>query len=169
MGKKSKAIGEAGGMIARRVGKKLNFGDFADGAAQSLKKSTDEIVQKVKRVSKRRKYLGSTPGKASRTGREVIARMKSAKPPQIVTKNGEDVLLWTDPRTGVRTEVPLRECDMGHYPVDAVTYWNTTGYKHGPKSPEVRQWMLDPDNYMLQPSSYNRSEGAKLGKTYRDI
>ena len=169
MSKKSKAIGEAGGMIARRVGKKLNFGDFADGAAQTIKKSTDEIVQKVKRVSKRRKYLGSTPGKASRTGREVIQRMKNAKPPQIVTKNGVDYLDWTDPATGVRRQVPLSECDMGHYPVDAVTYWNTEGYKHGPKSQAVRDWMLDPDNYMLQPSSYNRSQGAKLGQTYRDV
>ena len=43
------------------------------------------------------------------------------------------------------------------------------GYKFGPKSPEARKFMLDPDNYELQPSSFNRSKGARMGETYRDI
>lgn len=168
MSKKTKAIGKAGGLIAKRVGKKLNFGDFADGAAQTIRKNTDEIVQKVKRVSKRRKYVGNTPGKSSRTGREVIERMKNTNPPEIITRNGEDVLVWKNPKTGATEYYPLSQTDMGHHPVNAVDYWNTEGIKHGPKSPEVREWMLNPDNYKLQPSWYNRSEGAKLGKTYTD-
>lgn len=168
MSKKTKLIGEAGGLAARRVGRKLNFGDFASGAAQSIRRSTDEIVQKVKRVSKRRQYLGNTPGKNSRTGREVIERMKTERPPRVITRNGEDVLVWKNPDTGLTEYVPLSKTDMGHHPVDAVTYWNETGIHHGPKSPEVRQWMLDPDNYVLQPSSYNRSQGAKLRRTYVD-
>ena len=75
MGKKKHLMGPAAGRIGKLVGDKLNAGDFATGASKQLKKSSDEIVQKVKRVSKRRKYLGSTPGKTSRTGREVIERI----------------------------------------------------------------------------------------------
>jgi len=50
--------------------------------------------------------------------------------------------------------------------VDAVTWWNNVGRQFGPKSPEVRKFMLDSRNYVLQPSSINRSEGARLGQTY---
>jgi hypothetical protein len=48
----------------------------------------------------------------------------------------------------------------GH--VDAVVYWNTEGRFKGAKSKEVREWMLNPDNYYLEHRSYNRSEGANL-------
>ncbi|MEO7589308.1 MAG: GH-E family nuclease [Arachnia sp.] len=167
MGKKSKLIGEAGGVIARRVGKKLNFGDFSGSAAQAVRKNTDDIVKRVKRVSKRRKFLGNTPGKNSRTGREVIERMRASG--DVVTQRGQEMLKWTDPATGKTEFIPLSKCDMGHAPVDAVTYWNTTGMGHGAKSPEVRKWMLDSGNYELQPSSWNRSQGAKLGQTYKDL
>ena len=34
--------------------------------------------------------------------------------------------------------------------IDAVTWWNEVGRKYGPKSKEVRDWMLDPDNYYLE-------------------
>ena len=50
---------------------------------------------------------------------------------------------------------------------DAVTWWNQTGRFTGAKSPEVRSFMLDPDNYALEPGSLNRSSGAKLGTTYQ--
>jgi filamentous hemagglutinin len=49
---------------------------------------------------------------------------------------------------------------------DALSWWNTTGRFFGPKAPEVRQFMLNPDNYVLQPSSINRSLGAQLGDSY---
>lgn len=166
MGKKKHLMGPAAGRIGKLVGDKLNAGDFTKGASSQLKKSSDEIVQKVKRVSKRRKYLGSTPGKTTRTGREVIERMR--KEGKIRKIDGEDQLIWKNPRTGETEFYPLKDTDMGHYPVDAVTYWNTEGIKHGPKSEAVRKWMLDPDNYELQPSWYNRSEGAKLGVQYQD-
>lgn len=161
MGKKSKLIGEAGGVIARRVGKKLNFGDFSGSAAQAVRKNTDDVVKRVKRVSKRRKFLGNTPGKNSRTGREVIERMRAKG--DIISVDGEDMLKFDGQL------VPLSKCDMGHAPVDAVTYWNKTGINHGPRSPEVRKWMLDSNNYALQPSSWNRSQGARLGQTYNDF
>lgn len=53
---------------------------------------------------------------------------------------------------------------MGHIH-DAVTYWNETGRYLGAKSKEVRKWMLDSDNYILEYFSTNRGKGAKLGKT----
>ncbi len=61
----------------------------------------------------------------------------------------------------------VSDCDMSHEPVDAVTYWNTEGYKHGPRSPEVRAWMLNIDNYVFEPSSLNRSRGSRDNETYR--
>ncbi|NVZ67144.1 hypothetical protein HX867_34090, partial [Pseudomonas gingeri] len=56
--------------------------------------------------------------------------------------------------------------DMAHT-VDAVTWWNNFGREFGPKSPEVRKFMLDSGNYIFQPSSKNRAEGARLGQTYQ--
>lgn len=50
---------------------------------------------------------------------------------------------------------------------DAVSWWNKTGHKHGAKSKEVRKWMLDSKNYELDHFSINRSQGAKLGETYK--
>jgi len=168
MSKKARVIGQAGGMIARKVGKQLNIGDFAGSTAHTIREDTGEIVKRVRRVSKRRKYLGSTPGKNSRTGREVIERLKNTDPPQVVTERGVEKLVWTDPLTGEESRVPLDRCDMGHSPVDAVTHWNTEGYQYGKRSAEARAWMLDPDNYTLQPSSWNRSQGARSTETYRD-
>lgn len=168
MGKVNKAISEGGGRIAKSIAKqgKLNYSKFGAAAGKAIRKNADDIAKRVRSVSKRRKYLGNTPGKSSRTGREVIARMR--KEGKIVSFNGEDHLLWTDPVTHQRQRVPLSECDMGHHPVNAVDYWNSEGIKHGPRSAKVREWMLDPNNYELQPSSYNRSEGAKLRRTYQD-
>jgi len=67
---------------------------------------------------------------------------------------------------GTRRWYPLDECDMGHTR-DAVAYWNRSGFQHGPRSPQARAWMRNPDNYMLEPSSINRSRGAGLGLRYR--
>ncbi|WP_197994463.1 polymorphic toxin-type HINT domain-containing protein [Gimesia maris] len=111
--------------------------------------------------SKRLQYLGSTPGKNSATGRAVIDRMRA---------DGRvmDTPAGTFVRDGDGTFYPLAEMDMGHNPTDAVRFWNTTGIQHCPKSPAVRQWMLDPNNYELQHFSRNRSLGAQLGETYID-
>jgi hypothetical protein len=167
MAKTTKAIGPAAGMVARQVGKKLNYSKITRGAITPITKSVPAVTKTVRAISKRLKYMGRTPGKTSRTGREVIQRMKDQG--KIIKQDGVDKLKWVDPKTGQTHLVPLSKCDMGHHPVDAVTYWNDTGYQHGAKSPEVRQWMLDPNNYELQPSSYNRSLGALSTETYRDI
>jgi hypothetical protein len=49
---------------------------------------------------------------------------------------------------------------------DAVSWWNKIGRNFGAKSDEVRKWMLDSKNYVLDHSSLNRSAGAKLGEIY---
>lgn len=114
--------------------------------------------------SKRHEYVGSTPGKRSRTGREVMDKM-----------HGEGRMRNYPPLNN-RTEFldadgnwyNISQADMGHHPKAAVEYWNETGINHGPRSPEVREWMLDHNNYELEHFSRNRSAGARLGKTYDD-
>jgi RHS repeat-associated protein len=108
-------------------------------------------------LSKRTDYMGKTPGKSSRTGQEVIARMKKNGSARVqngklqVKSNGK----WVD----------AKQCDMAHK-TDAVAYWNKRGRFSGAKSPTVRAFMLDSSNYKLQPYWVNRSEGASLGQQY---
>ena len=59
----------------------------------------------------------------------------------------------------------IKYADMG-YKIDAVTWWNKKGRFTGAKSPRVRRFMRNPNNYELQPYWINRSNGAKLGETY---
>ncbi|NUL38953.1 RHS domain-containing protein [Kosakonia sacchari] len=109
-------------------------------------------------LSCRNNYLGRTPGKKSRTGREVIERMRNEGKIQDVA--GETYFQASDSNW-----YPLREADMSHT-VDAVTWWNETGRYLGPKSRPVRSWMLDSKNYYLDHYSINRSQGAMLGQVY---
>jgi hypothetical protein len=60
-----------------------------------------------------------------------------------------------------KTWVDIADTDMAHT-TDAMKWWNEVGRNYGPKSPEVRQWMLDPNNYRLESSSLNRSMGGRL-------
>jgi hypothetical protein len=117
-------------------------------------------------TSARMRYMGRTPDKYSRTGREVVERMR--REGKIV---GEGPLLRGNPNN-LQLRAPdgtLHRIDdtidMGHK-TDAVNWWNAEGRNYGPKSPEVRQWMLDPNNYELQLRSLNRSAGASLGVQY---
>jgi hypothetical protein len=116
------------------------------------------------KASLRQQYLGRTPGKGSRTGREVIARMETEGNLRM-TADGSVEVRYIDPLTKTESWHPINTTDMGHL-TDAVKYWNETGRFLGPKHPEVRKWMLDPANYELQPSSINRSNGAKLRERY---
>lgn len=121
---------------------------------------------------KRKQYMGNTPGKDSVTGRAVIERMEKAGTirnlPQQQTPAG------TTPapikkevyHAGTNQWYPLEGTDMGHLH-DCVNKWNTDLRQYGARSPEVRQWMLDSRNYELQPSSINKSNGAKLRERYQ--
>ncbi|WP_342512477.1 GH-E family nuclease [Sporosarcina sp. FSL K6-1522] len=112
-------------------------------------------------LSRRSEYMGATPGKSSRTGKEVIERMKNEDPPKIrTTRNGRTEFVASDGKW-----YPLNEADMAHL-TDAVSWWNSTGKHYGAKSPEVREWMLDSNNYVLDHYSLNRSAGGELTETY---
>ena len=114
-------------------------------------------------------YSGSTPGKKSRTGREVIDRMKTQGKVRRNPLTGKDEVFGKirTPDGTVRDGwFNMSKADMGHSPIDAVDYWNSTGINYGPKSPEVRNWMLNPNNYELQHFSYNRSMGGSTNSTY---
>src|ERR1043165_1086888 len=122
---------------------------------------------KKKKLTLRMKYLGATPGKGSRTGKDGIARMRT----EIHPPGGR---IRDDPFTGEPSQYyeiqdgkwyALKTADMGHIH-DAVIYWNTIGYKYKPKSAVIRKWMLDPKNYRLEHRSINRSKGSILGKTH---
>ncbi|MGE6401237.1 T7SS effector LXG polymorphic toxin [Bacillus cereus] len=112
-------------------------------------------------ITKRLEYMGNTPGKGSKTGREVIERMENEIPPKIrTTRDGEIEFMASDNKW-----YPIDQADMAHL-TDAVSWWNSTGRYYGEKSPEVREWMLDSNNYVLDHYSLNRSAGAKLNETY---
>jgi hypothetical protein len=56
--------------------------------------------------------------------------------------------------------------DMSHIE-PAVEWWNREGYKYGAKSNEARDFMNNPDNYVLEPLSSNRSRGGSTRDRYR--
>lgn len=103
----------------------------------------------------REKYLGATPGKASATGKVVIARYKTRTEGTVV------LVEWSPGKWH-----PLSDCDMSHEPEDAVTFWNRVRKTTTPKSDMVRAWMLNPANYVLEPSGPNRSRGSRAGEKY---
>ncbi len=147
-----------------------------EGAEKAAKEATEKAAKEVaeeateqtgKRAvvktnkSLREQYLGRTPGKNSKTGREVFERMKNETPPRARINNGEKEF-WDKYSNKWRN---ISEADMGHIE-DAVHWWNREGKKYGAKSKEVRKWMLDSDNYELEYYKVNRSRGAKLTETY---
>ena len=119
------------------------------------------VIREYVEGSLRGKYLGDTPGKASPTGREVIRRYANARPSKIRTVGSEVEVEWKPGKWH-----PLNDCDMSHDPIDAVDYWNSTLRHTGAKSDEVREWMLNPANYILEPAADNRSRGAKTKSRY---
>lgn len=116
------------------------------------------IIEKIK--SLRRRYVGNTPGKASRTGRDVQARMRADETLRDSALTGKPEFLAGDTKW-----YSLEYADMAHKQ-DAVTWWNTEGRVFGARAPEVRTWMLDSKNYVLEHRSINRSLGAQIGETY---
>ncbi|MEH8033032.1 RHS repeat-associated core domain-containing protein [Gallibacterium anatis] len=106
----------------------------------------------------RRQYMGRTPSKNSKAGREVIERMRAegkvvgyGSRIQFQDSNG----IWRS----------IKDADMAHK-IDAVSWWNSVGRQYGARSPEVRNWMKNSDNYYLEYYSINRSQGAKIQETY---
>jgi hypothetical protein len=138
--------------------KTIRKGAGVADTVSTVVKSTDDVAEaagsKVTSLG-RVGSLGRTPGKASETGRAVIERMRAAG--DII----DDPVRGTLFRASDGDFYPLKLADMSHT-TDAVTWWNSTGRAFGAKAPEVRQWMLNPDNYTLDLFSINRSAGATL-------
>jgi Domain of unknown function (DUF4150)/HNH/ENDO VII superfamily nuclease with conserved GHE residues len=145
---------KAGESVAAETGKAVEAakpGPAGDGA---------KILDRLK--SLREQYLGRTPGKESRTGREVQDRMRAEG-----KLRENEITGKTEFQASNKEWYPLDKADMAHSPKDAVTWWNETGRQYGAKSPEVRSFMLDSKNYVLDHYSLNRSAGATLGQTTR--
>ena len=112
----------------------------------------------------REKYLGPTPGKASDTGRTLIRGGVHECAANANSWVGADVEVewapgkWHD----------LADCDMSHDPVDAVDYWLDVArpLKYPPRGREVREWMKDWRNYILEPAAVNRSRGSRQKRRY---
>ena len=111
--------------------------------------------------SNRSTYMGATPGKESRVGLEVQKNMRENG--TLVGNQNNREVMGEDGKWH-----PITKTDMGHVE-SAVEYWNRVGRYQGAKSPEVRKFMNDPSNYILEPSSINRSNGASLGKKYLPV
>ncbi len=139
-------------------------GTFRDSQGKLRDSETGEYVTDPNTPrtggSLREEYMGSTPGKDSRTGREVIERMKGD---DLVREDMDGNLIFKSEHDG--NWYPIEQADMAHR-TDAVTWWNETGRQYGPRSTEVREFMLDSDNYYLEHYSINRSQGASLGQNY---
>jgi len=134
--------------------------DSVDGvlqmdAAVFKTKWGSEILEYVE-DTRREQYLGKTPGKASPTGLKVIAKYQTrTSVAGIVEVQWQPGKWW-----------PLLDCDMSHDPLDAVDYWNNIGRHTGRKSDDVRIWMRDPNNYILEPSTINRTRGSRNKANY---
>lgn len=130
-----------------------------------VKQEKIEPPNRLRRLSKREEYLGATPRKNSRTGREVRERMREEGTLR-TNRRGQDEFFSED--TGQWHLVDSPDTHMGHHPEDAVDWWNREGYKHGPKSQTVRDFMLDSDNYRFEHGPSNSARGGATTSTYRD-
>lgn len=105
--------------------------------------------------------MGRTPSKNSKTGREVIERMRS-----------EGRIRGTGDRMQFKSSTDkrwynIKDADMAHL-TDAVKYWNQKGGYYGPKSKEVRAFLRGSVNHELEYYDHNRSQGARLSDRYKN-
>ena len=126
--------------------------------------------------SAREEYMGSTPSKNSKVGKEVAKNMDSWGNGYIRRDANGNVVQFKSLRDGKWYDIA--DADMSHKNAkfedelydklhikesghkDAVEYWNTEGKYTGAKSQQVRDYMNNPDNYYLEYKGYNRSDGG---------
>lgn len=126
---------------------------------------THNPSKSCKKKSTRLSAMGKTPGKGTKTGRIVRSAMKAKG--WVKTIGGTEYVKVSTTLGGPRVWKKLdRNIHMGHI-IDAVSWWNSTGYTFGAKAKQVRTFMLDPSNYELEWGALNSSNGAKLGQTYK--
>lgn len=154
-----------GGIFKRVVAKHFHFSKATREALEKAHRNADELAAKNPITGRRSKYVGSTPSKKSQVGQDVIRRMNDEGKIRGWKPDAPDNL----DRVKVLGEdgkwYKIADTDMGHVPIDAVSYWNNVGRYHGPKSPEVRDWMKDSNNYELQPSHINQADGRIMGNS----
>jgi hypothetical protein len=148
---KDKAEKEAREKAAREAAERKASEDGKPGARSTRK------------LSLRDQYLGNTPGKNSKTGRDVRERMRKEGTLKTDPRTGKDIFKGED---GKWRPVDSPQTHMGHHPIDAVDYWNNTGRNLGAKSPEVRKWMLDSNNYRFEYGPLNSSRGGSTPSRY---
>ncbi len=118
-------------------------------------------------ADKRGTFMGSNPSRDSAVGMAVKARMRAKS----VGQKGK----LEDTPPNEKIYFPFRgvdwhhidECDLSHEPIDAVTWWNNEGYKYGPRSSQVNEFMNNPNNYIFEPLSSNRSRNSRNNEEYR--
>jgi hypothetical protein len=121
---------------------------FPDDASEG---ATPKVRQ---RNTLRRQYMGQKPKTNGPTYRAIVERMRAEG--KIVGEGADAKVLASD-----GTWIPLDEAELSHTK-DAMRYWNETGKYWGERHPKVRDFMLDPDNYVLDKPGPNRAAGAKL-------
>jgi hypothetical protein len=146
----------------------IEFLDRRKGSRFFTREDFDEQVaeDQIKTyISDRRgMFMGSNPSRNSEFGDRLKDRYRANELFRIW--NGRQQIKFPENESG--TWYYVDDCDLSHEPMDAVTYWNTIGYKYGPRSPEVREFMTNPKNYIFEPRSINRSRSSREGETYRD-
>lgn len=160
--RKRSSSGSEGGPAKK---KKTGAGDGGGKKKDAADSGGGKKKKKRRKKTKREKYLGRTPGKKSRTGREVRERMRKEGTVRKNRRTGKDEFKAED---GNWYPVDSPNTHMGHHPKDAVDYWNEEGIKHGAKSKEVRKWMLDSDNYRFEYGPLNSSRGGATKSRYKD-
>ena len=164
--------GVAGGTGAAAAGMRVAGRTAATAEAGALARTQtgrtavetgEQGARSTRRVSLRRQYLGNTPSKTHRTGNEVRERMREEG---LVRTNRRGQDEFFDQENNVWRPVDSPQTHMGHHPVDAVDYWNTTGRFHGARSQEVRDWMLNSDNYRFEWGPSNSSRGGQTPSRY---
>jgi hypothetical protein len=114
---------------------------------------------------KRRVFcVGKTPGKYSPVGQQVIERMMGRG--QAKKVNGKIYIRSRFREGGKPRWFSLSRCSMGHRE-DVVKWWNRKGRRYhrpgGNVAPQVRAWMTNPKNYVMEYNGLNFSKGSKTG------
>jgi RHS repeat-associated protein len=124
---------------------------------------TTAIKGAAKKKGDRYYNMGRTPGKNTKTGKAVKARMVAAGAMKTV---GKKLYVLVDVFGNGKQWLPVdQNIHMGHR-IDAVRFWNGVGRFFGKKHAVVRAFMTDAEVYELEHGPTNSSNGAKLGVQY---
>ena len=156
--------GLVGGLLINSIGANEEIlgnkiGEYSELEGGYIYDALNDDTVVMAGTTRRVECVGRTPGKTSSTGKKVIARMVEEGNIEVI--NGKVMF-----KAGDGEFYELKYGDMAHKE-DAVKWWNKNRVRFAEKAPEVRKWMLDPDNYYIEHYHRNRSEGAKIGKKYK--